>query len=376
MRAKECKMNLPTKLGIVLLLTAGLIACGGQRDASNAAGQASATAVVASSALHPVNNHEADAAPLAPRPETEMETLSSPVGAAATSVQFSGVTFAYPTDLIREVVAEQLPAAGAGETAVAPASAIPQPVLFTLIPHAQGESTPPTLLVQAVREKNGLYYSALPQEERLQLEALARRLQQPAPGENESLISFVNGLGLRSLAIEDNQPVYHFQGITHDGRYRATFTVALTTVAAAEQTAPALTQLDDMLKTLFIDGSAEALNVTNCVDDAEFVANVTIPDGTEIAPGATFVKTWRMRNTGTCTWTNNYSWTFKGGDVLTVLDTTGIDLVSPGEEIDISVTLIAPESPGAYAGQWQLSGANQFEGFGSEVYYLIVVPEV
>jgi hypothetical protein len=37
-----------------------------------------------------------------------------------------------------------------------------------------------------------------------------------------------------------------------------------------------------------------------------FVTDVTIPDGQVIPPGAKFVKTWRIKNTGTTTWTANY----------------------------------------------------------------------
>ena len=39
-----------------------------------------------------------------------------------------------------------------------------------------------------------------------------------------------------------------------------------------------------------------------CVDKPVFVADVTIPDNTVIAPGTTFTKTWRVRNDGNCTW--------------------------------------------------------------------------
>ena len=40
---------------------------------------------------------------------------------------------------------------------------------------------------------------------------------------------------------------------------------------------------------------------TTSVDLAEFVADVTVPDGTDFTPGETFVKTWQLRNAGTST---------------------------------------------------------------------------
>ena len=42
-------------------------------------------------------------------------------------------------------------------------------------------------------------------------------------------------------------------------------------------------------------------------DMAQFVADVTVPDGTTYAPGAAFTKTWRLKNIGTCTWSTSYS---------------------------------------------------------------------
>ena len=42
--------------------------------------------------------------------------------------------------------------------------------------------------------------------------------------------------------------------------------------------------------------------------------DVTIPDDTVIPAGQSFVKTWKLVNTGTCTWTTAYSATFFYGD--------------------------------------------------------------
>ena len=50
-----------------------------------------------------------------------------------------------------------------------------------------------------------------------------------------------------------------------------------------------------------------------CTDRAQFIADVTVPDGTRYDPGATFTKTWRLRNIGTCTWTTAYTMVFDSG---------------------------------------------------------------
>ena len=56
-----------------------------------------------------------------------------------------------------------------------------------------------------------------------------------------------------------------------------------------------------------LPASASAASATQtCTDRAQFVADVTVPDGTRYDPGATFTKTWRLRNIGTCTWTTSW----------------------------------------------------------------------
>src|SRR5512142_1040922 len=73
-------------------------------------------------------------------------------------------------------------------------------------------------------------------------------------------------------------------------------------------------------------------------DWAQFVADVTVPDGTRYDPGATFTKTWRLRNIGTCTWTTSYSMVFDSGTQMG--NTTSVafpNSVAPGATVDVSV---------------------------------------
>lgn len=113
---------------------------------------------------------------------------------------------------------------------------------------------------------------------------------------------------------------------------------------------------------------------STCTDDSEFVSDVTAPDGTPFAPGAIFIKTWRLRNTGTCTWDDSYRFTFLSGDRLSGPRSAPLgEPIQPGEEVDLSVMLIAPESAGTYHGQWQLF-APDGTPFGTRPYVEIVVP--
>ena len=95
-------------------------------------------------------------------------------------------------------------------------------------------------------------------------------------------------------------------------------------------------------------------------DEATFIGDVTIPDGTELAPGASFTKTWRLLNAGTCTWNPNYKLIFVSGDQMDgPASQQMVNLeVPPGTSIDVSVDLVAPDSAGTYRGYWALKNDN------------------
>jgi hypothetical protein len=111
---------------------------------------------------------------------------------------------------------------------------------------------------------------------------------------------------------------------------------------------------------------ATATAVTYC-DWVMFIKDVTIPDGTKMGPGEVFTKTWRLQNRGTCTWTSDYMLVFTGGDQMG--ETTAVRLpgrVSPGQTVDISVTLTAPNSTGRQVGYWMLRNpSGQLFGYGN-----------
>jgi hypothetical protein len=113
---------------------------------------------------------------------------------------------------------------------------------------------------------------------------------------------------------------------------------------------------------------------STCRDDSAFVSDVTVPDGAHFAPNNIFRKTWRLRNTGNCAWDDSYRLTFLSGDRMSGPRSAPLaDTVQPGEEVDVSVTLIAPESAGTYQGQWQMF-APDGTPFGIRPYVLILVP--
>jgi Ig-like domain from next to BRCA1 gene len=103
-------------------------------------------------------------------------------------------------------------------------------------------------------------------------------------------------------------------------------------------------------------------------DWAQFVSDISIKDGDRVFTGATFTKTWRLRNAGKCAWTTGYALVFVSGSQMggpDVLYLPGI--VRPGETIDLSIYLTAPDKEGFYTGYWELrNAANVLFGIGPQ----------
>jgi hypothetical protein len=96
-----------------------------------------------------------------------------------------------------------------------------------------------------------------------------------------------------------------------------------------------------------------AVSATPVCDQAQFIKDVTIPDGTTFLPNETFTKTWRLRNSGNCTW-SGYSLVFDSGESMNGLSPLAIGTVSPGQEVDLSVTFKAPATNGSYRSYWRI----------------------
>ncbi|MCJ7623531.1 MAG: NBR1-Ig-like domain-containing protein, partial [Anaerolineaceae bacterium] len=103
-------------------------------------------------------------------------------------------------------------------------------------------------------------------------------------------------------------------------------------------------------------------------DWARYIKDVTIPDGTALAPGETFIKTWRFENIGSCTWTSSYGLVNIGGAAMGAARYSPLSATAkPTETVDISVELTAPDTPGDYLGLWNLSNeSGELFGIGDD----------
>lgn len=123
--------------------------------------------------------------------------------------------------------------------------------------------------------------------------------------------------------------------------------------------------------------SPAATGAADCADEAAFVSDLTILDDTSVSPGEGFTKAWRIKNTGTCTWTTAYSLVFIDGNTMSGPASQSLaGAVAPGETVDISVELKAPVTQGVHRGNWKLrnsSGMDFGVGGGGSIYVQIVV---
>ncbi len=109
-----------------------------------------------------------------------------------------------------------------------------------------------------------------------------------------------------------------------------------------------------------------------CSDGSQFVSDVTVPDNTNMTSGQTFTKTWRLRNSGTCTWTTAYDVVFTDGNGMSGPASVALaGSVPPGSTVDVSVNLTAPSTNGTHRGNWRLR--NDKDVFFGTAFYLQIV---
>ncbi|HEX7619658.1 MAG TPA: NBR1-Ig-like domain-containing protein [Anaerolineales bacterium] len=127
-----------------------------------------------------------------------------------------------------------------------------------------------------------------------------------------------------------------------------------------------------------IVSSAPVVTQSGLCDNAVGVTDVTYPDGAIVPAGESFIKTWKVKNLGPCTWTQNYRliYGWPAGGAGTNWNTTRPSVftasVLPGETIDISVTLKAPTTAGNYAAAFRMQNDKGFN-FGPAQTVVIVV---
>lgn len=107
------------------------------------------------------------------------------------------------------------------------------------------------------------------------------------------------------------------------------------------------------------EGPSDDETGESCTDIAAFYRDLSIPDETFFYQDTPFTKSWRLRNNGTCTWGTGYAVVFKSGDPLSAPLSNPLPAsIHPGETIDISLDMQAPNSGGKYFSRWELQNTS------------------
>jgi len=117
------------------------------------------------------------------------------------------------------------------------------------------------------------------------------------------------------------------------------------------------------LATPTADLTASNAKGQTCTNDLTFLDDISIPDGTNVEPGATLDKQWDVKNSGTCDWDETYSVRLIEGSDLGATNPQAITPLRADVEGVIRIVFTAPLEPGNYISKWQAYGPNG-EAFG------------
>jgi hypothetical protein len=91
-------------------------------------------------------------------------------------------------------------------------------------------------------------------------------------------------------------------------------------------------------------------------DSLSFVEDVNVPDDTSMSPGQDFVKTWKVKNSGSCPWGAGYKLVYAGyADDMSGQFQPLSGVTQPGQEVEVSVQFKAPDAADQYLSAWQMS---------------------
>lgn len=111
-------------------------------------------------------------------------------------------------------------------------------------------------------------------------------------------------------------------------------------------------------------------------DSSKFVADITVPDGSQVKVNASFDKVWAIENVGTVAWHKRFlAPTNATSDGCRVPDRVAIGDTPPGEQVMIRVRVVAPSRPGKCWVSWKMVDENGQPYFPSRrpIYFLVNV---
>jgi hypothetical protein len=111
-----------------------------------------------------------------------------------------------------------------------------------------------------------------------------------------------------------------------------------------------------VLPTSIAGGGTPGSTAAGC-NNSNFISETKPDDGTQFTKGENFSKSWTFQNTGTCTWSNSYTFGFQSGDRMggkDIVISRSVDFTLPGNNHTFTVFFEAPNAAGHYIGFWEM----------------------
>ena len=110
----------------------------------------------------------------------------------------------------------------------------------------------------------------------------------------------------------------------------------------------------------------------DCTNVLSFVSDITIEDGTQVSPGSTIDKRWKVKNDGTCNWDAGYGLVIIDGYEMGAKSSQALIPALSDTETTIRMVFTAPNEPGSYVSTWSAIDPDG-EQFGDPVFIQIEV---
>ena len=120
--------------------------------------------------------------------------------------------------------------------------------------------------------------------------------------------------------------------------------------------------------------SPEPTSTSICSDNLIFISDVTIPDGTVVAPGSLLDKQWLVQNSGDCNWDSRDRLRLISGDPLGAAPEQALYPARAGTQATLRILFTAPQETGEFISEWQAFDANGIS-FGKSFFIKIEVQQ-
>ncbi|MFQ5421029.1 MAG: NBR1-Ig-like domain-containing protein, partial [Anaerolineae bacterium] len=106
---------------------------------------------------------------------------------------------------------------------------------------------------------------------------------------------------------------------------------------------------------------------TQTKSNGRYLADITIPDGSALKAGETFIKTWLVENNGDTTWGDGFKLVHIGGDPMGTVRNYPLAAAAPGQRVNISIPMTAPAQMWRVISRWRMQD-ERGRFFGPQLY--------